>query len=510
MAKQQVSIDLIANTAKMQTDMKRATDSLYRFKDDAKKTAAELRRMRSDIAGVTTGAGSLAQFAEQAAKAGGASDNVTGALSSMSSGMMQARQAALALAAAKTVLMGPIGLLTVGVTAAIAVYAKYSAAQQDAAKLTEEAAQKAKEAAAAEEARARGVDEYLTRLRMRLAGERELHAALKDATEDEMRRARDLEEMISRKERYRAISDDIASREDAAAVREEKANMRRFHMLLGLERQVATMRMSREELELYNMQMAGGTEQHAEMIRKLQEQRIAIEQEALAREAARRQAAQTETFLFSTIRALEDQQKLLALGNTEYLVRKMAAAGASEGEIEHTTFLLASIEAIRTKNAESQKAHQAEMQRMEAEKRARQMLAQTVIGTLSTITSISAKESKKQFEIHKRVSIAEAIANTAAGITRAFKDLGPWAAWSQAASVAAAGAAQIAAIRSTTFEGGGTVTGPTAAPTESASRAPARVIIDLHGDSFSGDSMRALVGKLADAQKDGYILEMAS
>lgn len=59
------------------------------------------------------------------------------------------------------------------------------------------------------------------------------------------------------------------------------------------------------------------------------------------------------------------------------------------------------------------------------------------------------------FNMGKRVGIAQAIVNTAVGITRAFKDLPFPAAVAASVSIAASGAAQIAAIRAAKPGGGG-------------------------------------------------------
>jgi hypothetical protein len=59
------------------------------------------------------------------------------------------------------------------------------------------------------------------------------------------------------------------------------------------------------------------------------------------------------------------------------------------------------------------------------------------------------------FKMGKRVGIAQAIVNTAVGITRAFKDLPFPAAVAASVSIAASGAAQIAAIKAAKPSGSG-------------------------------------------------------
>jgi len=65
---------------------------------------------------------------------------------------------------------------------------------------------------------------------------------------------------------------------------------------------------------------------------------------------------------------------------------------------------------------------------------------------------------KKMFETGKAFAIADAVINTAVGITRAYKDLPIWAAIPASISIAAAGAAQIATIRAARPGGGASPT----------------------------------------------------
>lgn len=82
--------------------------------------------------------------------------------------------------------------------------------------------------------------------------------------------------------------------------------------------------------------------------------------------------------------------------------------------------------------------------------------AQHILGTLSQLTAGAAQHSKRAFELNKLVATAEAIVNTAAGVTQALRAYPPPLSFAMAAAVAAAGAVQIQAIRATTFGGGTT------------------------------------------------------
>jgi len=79
------------------------------------------------------------------------------------------------------------------------------------------------------------------------------------------------------------------------------------------------------------------------------------------------------------------------------------------------------------------------------------------LGSLAAMTAGTAQSNEKIFKIHKAASLAHAAASLPAAIIESFRNAGgwPWGAVA-AAGMAAAGAAQIAAIQSSTFGGGTT------------------------------------------------------
>jgi len=80
---------------------------------------------------------------------------------------------------------------------------------------------------------------------------------------------------------------------------------------------------------------------------------------------------------------------------------------------------------------------------------------QTIAGELANMTAGVAQSNKKMFQINKIAGIANAVINTARGITNALGSYPPPVSFVMAGLQAAAGLAQIAAIKSTTFGGGG-------------------------------------------------------
>lgn len=161
---------------------------------------------------------------------------------------------------------------------------------------------------------------------------------------------------------------------------------------------------------------------------------------------------------------------------------------------------------------EREAARRSEIAKAEANRR--WQAARNIIGALKAVTSINAQESEKAFRINKAASIAEAVVNTAAGVTRAFRDLPPIAAWAQAAAVAASGAAQIAAIRAQTFTGGGSaaaVSGTAAAAAAPAARPAQQVILQLDPDAvFTGRQIRSVIEGIREGREDGFDLQVVA
>ncbi len=79
-----------------------------------------------------------------------------------------------------------------------------------------------------------------------------------------------------------------------------------------------------------------------------------------------------------------------------------------------------------------------------------------VLGSLVQMTQGVANSNKTMFKLNKLSAIGSAVVNTAQGVTRALAEYPPPLSFAMAAAVAAAGLAQISAIRSTSFGGGTT------------------------------------------------------
>lgn len=141
--------------------------------------------------------------------------------------------------------------------------------------------------------------------------------------------------------------------------------------------------------------------------------------------------------------------------------------------------------------------------------------ANATLGSLGQITGALASA----FEGNKAFAVANAVINTAEGVTKALAQGGMFA-FPIAAAIAAAGAAQIGAIMSASPGGGSaaSVRAPSA-PTvqnapqrERAEKAPDRLDITLHGldrnSMYSGDNIERLIGLIEERSGDGRILNI--
>jgi hypothetical protein len=115
--------------------------------------------------------------------------------------------------------------------------------------------------------------------------------------------------------------------------------------------------------------------------------------------------------------------------------------------------------------------------------------------------------SRKSFERTKKLNMAEAVINTIGGVTKALNNPYP-VNLLFAASVAAAGAAQIAKISSSSYgggSGGGAAGVPEAvsAPEAAQAQTVSNFDVTLQGDNFGGDGIRSLIAQINGELDDG-------
>lgn len=141
--------------------------------------------------------------------------------------------------------------------------------------------------------------------------------------------------------------------------------------------------------------------------------------------------------------------------------------------------------------------------------------AKTIFSELASITAGVSQHNRALFELNKVAGIAMAIVNAYEGISLTLAKYPYPLNIAMAAAHAVAAFAQVQAIRSATFGGGGaaapSLAGATAAPpvtpVESATPGGGRggpdTIINLHGDTFSAKQLRELFEQINEQSRDG-------
>ena len=152
-----------------------------------------------------------------------------------------------------------------------------------------------------------------------------------------------------------------------------------------------------------------------------------------------------------------------------------------------------------------------------------QARTQFALNTFQMLTQGFANESGAMFELNKAASIANAIINTAQGVTLALASAPPPVNFGLAALVAAAGAVQIATIASTSpGGGGGSISSPsggsgggagTAPPVEDLpdvepERTAQNVNIVIEPGIYDSNSVRDLIGAINEELSDGIDLNV--
>jgi len=167
---------------------------------------------------------------------------------------------------------------------------------------------------------------------------------------------------------------------------------------------------------------------------------------------------------------------------------------------------------------------EAELKRRKFAQMSNRQLIQEGASMMMQLTSTAATQSKKWFEIHKIASLANAIVKGIEAVQSAYawgsSWGGPAGGAAMAAIAAAATGANIQAIRSTQFGGGGAVGTFAASPATGLPEGGAfgggagrtagqTTVIKLEGDMFSRDQLRQLVEKLNENTEDGGRLVLA-
>jgi len=144
------------------------------------------------------------------------------------------------------------------------------------------------------------------------------------------------------------------------------------------------------------------------------------------------------------------------------------------------------------------------------------MMANNLISIYSNLVDATEKEGKRNFQLQKAASIAQAVIDgISAGISsyKAGSAIGgPVVGAAFAATSAAATGAMIAKLASASYGGGSSASVPTPSATTPAIQSQQTLLVQGDFDSsqlFSGSAVRDLIDKIGEAQKDGYTVVMA-
>jgi len=237
----------------------------------------------------------------------------------------------------------------------------------------------------------------------------------------------------------------------------------------------------------------------------------------------------TDNGLTARVETLRDSMRTeTEIAEAEYAERTRLLQEARENEILSDTELAEmkeqvlrdhmvrmadiELEGVRARDAAKQRAHEAELKRIQEEARERTRMvtsvAQHSVSAFSDIAQAAAQSSEEQLLARQLGGSAEALVNTSVGITRALSAGN----WIEAGAIAAAGAAQIARIWAQSYQGGAKSAGggapsrPTAETAAQPERQDRRLIVQgVDANTlFTGESVRGLMDEIAEAQKDGY------
>lgn len=153
-------------------------------------------------------------------------------------------------------------------------------------------------------------------------------------------------------------------------------------------------------------------------------------------------------------------------------------------------------------------------QEVEREARIREQLVDSVSGIFGSLSALAENMGDKGLAASKAFGVAEAVINTAQGITKALAQ-GGMLGFAGAAAVAAAGAAQVSTILATTkgSTSSPTVGGASAAPAASQQQVqsqPATAVnVTLSGrDGYTRDQIRELLESMAEYSRDGSLIQV--
>ena len=249
------------------------------------------------------------------------------------------------------------------------------------------------------------------------------------------------------------------------------AAVRRFLDLPDPKQRAAEQAQALQQQEIQLNRYRNAYEEHTDKL-------IAAEKR---REEQRKKAAEAERQRLQKLR--DDNKAFIAfMEETNLLLyeEELDSQARRERSLEEAMQREAAIRLKATQGAlaRDKATKEGELQRESDLRQAQQQMADQSFGIISDIIAATAGESeeaqRKAFNISKAASIAQAIVNTFLGVTSALKmkeEVFPGQRFVQAGLTLAAGLAAVAKIKATQFQGGGSNTSNTAAPSGGTSTA---------------------------------------
>jgi hypothetical protein len=190
-----------------------------------------------------------------------------------------------------------------------------------------------------------------------------------------------------------------------------------------------------------------------------------------------------------------------------------------EMNIEHNTMLAQLEQELQDKLVEIRKKGMSDMEKFTAMSYRQQ--AQTIFKELTNISNGVATNNKTLFNLNKAAGIANAIVNAYEGISLTMAKYPYPINIGMAAAHGAAAFAQVSAIASQNYSGGGSASGATApalagstaatpvSPVAGAAMGGGQMVnISLQGEVFGREQVRSLIGQINEAISDGAVLRV--
>jgi len=249
------------------------------------------------------------------------------------------------------------------------------------------------------------------------------------------------------------------------------AAVRRFLDLPDPKEEAAKQAQALKDQEIQLNRYRNAYEEHTDSLIAADKKREEQRKKAAEAERQRLQKLRDDNKAF--IAFMEETNLLLYEEELDSQVRKersLEAAMQREAAIR--------LKATQGALARDKATKEGELQRESDLRQAQQQMADQSFGIIGDIITATAGESekaqRKAFNMSKAASIAQAIVNTYLGVTSALaltKEVFPGQRFVQAALTLAAGLANVAKIKATQFQGGGSNTSNTAAPSGGTSTA---------------------------------------